>query len=200
VLPGVIEQAIPHEAIKLSNIRKTIARRLTESKQQVPHIYLTVDIQLDCASEAARRAQRRPRKPRREAVVNDLLIKALAAGADRGAGVQRQLRRRPIVKYSRADVSVAVSIPAGLITPIIVGAEPRACRPSRRDEGSRRPRPRRQAAAAGISGRHRSLSQHGHVRHQAVRSVINPPQGMIMAIGAGEKRPYVINDSCRSRP
>jgi pyruvate dehydrogenase E2 component (dihydrolipoamide acetyltransferase) len=47
VLPGVIEQAIPHEAIKLSNIRKTIARRLTESKQQVPHIYLTVDIQLD---------------------------------------------------------------------------------------------------------------------------------------------------------
>src|SRR5206468_9098462 len=47
VLPGVIEQAIPHEAGKLSNIRKTIARRLTESKQQIPHIYLTVDINLD---------------------------------------------------------------------------------------------------------------------------------------------------------
>src|SRR5689334_680464 len=47
VLPGPIEQAIPHEAIKLSNVRKTIARRLTESKQQIPHIYLTVDIQLD---------------------------------------------------------------------------------------------------------------------------------------------------------
>ncbi len=47
VMPGPMEQAIPHEAIKLSNIRKTIARRLTESKQQIPHIYLTVDIQLD---------------------------------------------------------------------------------------------------------------------------------------------------------
>ena len=46
-MPGPMEQAIPHEAIKLSNIRKTIARRLTESKQQIPHIYLTVDIQLD---------------------------------------------------------------------------------------------------------------------------------------------------------
>src|SRR4029079_2917538 len=47
VMPGPMEQAIPHEEVKLSNIRKTIARRLTEAKQQVPHIYLTVDIQLD---------------------------------------------------------------------------------------------------------------------------------------------------------
>ena len=68
VTPGPFEQEIPHEAVKLSNVRKTIARRLTESKQQVPHIYLTVDIQLDALLKLRARAQQGPREPRHQAL------------------------------------------------------------------------------------------------------------------------------------
>src|SRR6185503_16721950 len=79
VLPGPIEQAIPHEAVKLSNIRKTIARRLTESKQQVPHIYLTVDIQLDALLKLRSELNKGLEGRGVKLSVNDLMIKALAA-------------------------------------------------------------------------------------------------------------------------
>src|SRR6185437_9975243 len=78
VLPGPIEQAIPHEAIKLSNVRKTIARRLTESKQQIPHIYLTVDIQLDALLKLRAELNAGLESRGVKLSVNDLLIKALA--------------------------------------------------------------------------------------------------------------------------
>ena len=86
---------IPHEAVKLSNMRKTIARRLTESKQQVPHIYLTVDIQLDALLKLRGELNAGLASRGVKLSVNDMLIKALAAGADRSARMQRQLRRRP---------------------------------------------------------------------------------------------------------
>src|SRR6059058_2334236 len=78
VLPGAIEQAIPHEAVKLSNIRKTIARRLTESKQQIPHIYLTVNINLDALLKLRGELNRGLESRNIKLSVNDLLIKALA--------------------------------------------------------------------------------------------------------------------------
>src|SRR6476646_5526698 len=123
VMPGPIEQAIPHEAIKLSNVRKTIARRLTESKQQIPHIYLTVDIQLDAllklrgelnASLAAREVK---------LSVNDLLIKALAQSLMQVPECNVQFTGHDLVTFKRADISVAVSIPNGLITPVVTGAD-----------------------------------------------------------------------------
>ena len=75
-------------------MRKTIARRLTESKQQVPHIYLTVDIQLDALLKLRAELNAGLESRGIKLSVNDLLIKALAAGADRSARMQRQLRRR----------------------------------------------------------------------------------------------------------
>ena len=89
-LPGPIEQAIPHEAVKLSNIRKTIARRLTESKQQVPHIYLTVDIQLDALLKLRGELNAGPREPRRQAQRQRPADQGARPGADRSARVQRQ--------------------------------------------------------------------------------------------------------------
>ena len=102
-----------------------------------------------------------------------------------------------LLKYSRADISVAVSIPAGLITPIIVGADTKsvsAISTEMKDLAGRAKDGKLQPQR--ISGRHREpVSNMGMYGIKQFEAVINPPQGMIMAIGAGEKRPYVINDS-----
>jgi pyruvate dehydrogenase E2 component (dihydrolipoamide acetyltransferase) len=196
VLPGVIEQAIPHEAIKLSNIRKTIARRLTESKQQIPHIYLTVDIQLDALLKLRGELNAGLESRGVKLSVNDLLIKALAQALIEVPECNVSFAGDQLLKYSRADISVAVSIPAGLITPIIVGADTKSVSAistemkdlaGRAKEGKLQPQEYQGGTA--------SLSNMGMYGIKQFEAVINPPQGMIMAIGAGEKRPYVINDS-----
>jgi len=196
VLPGPMEQAIPHEAIKLSNIRKTIARRLTESKQQIPHIYLTVDIQLDALLKLRGELNTGLESRGVKLSVNDLLIKALAQALIEVPECNVSFAGDQLFKYSRADISVAVSIPAGLITPIIVGADTKSVSAistemkdlaGRAKEGKLQP-PEYQGGTA-------SLSNMGMYGIKNFEAVINPPQGMIMAIGAGEKRPYVINDS-----
>ncbi|HEX8839779.1 MAG TPA: 2-oxo acid dehydrogenase subunit E2, partial [Sphingomicrobium sp.] len=119
VMPGAIEQAIPHEAIKLSNVRKTIARRLSESKQQIPHIYLTVDVQLDALLKLRSELNAGLASRNVKLSVNDLLIKALAQALIAVPECNVAFAGDQMLKYSRADISVAVSVPAGLITPII---------------------------------------------------------------------------------
>jgi pyruvate dehydrogenase E2 component (dihydrolipoamide acetyltransferase) len=196
VLPGPIEQAIPHEAIKLSNIRKTIARRLTESKQQIPHIYLTVDIQLDALLKLRGELNAGLQSRGVKLSVNDLLIKALAQALIEVPECNVSFAGDQLFKYSRADVSVAVSIPAGLITPIIVGADTKsvsAISAEMKDLASRAKEGKLQPTE--YQGGTASLSNMGMYGIKQFEAVINPPQGMIMAIGAGEKRPYVINDS-----
>ena len=196
VLPGPAEQAIPHEAVKLSNMRKTIARRLSESKQQIPHIYLTVDIQLDALLNLRGELNAGLESRGVKLSVNDLLIKALAQALMDVPECNVSFAGDQLFKYSRADVSVAVSIPAGLITPIIVGADTKSVSAistemkdlaGRAKEGKLQPQEYQGGTA--------SLSNMGMYGIKQFEAVINPPQGMIMAIGAGEKRPYVINDS-----
>ncbi|MFL6759225.1 pyruvate dehydrogenase complex dihydrolipoamide acetyltransferase [Sphingomonas sp.] len=196
VMPGPIEQAIPHEAIKLSNIRKTIARRLTEAKQQVPHIYLTVDIQLDALLKLRTELNAGLASRNIKLSVNDLLIKALAQALIEVPECNVAFAGDQMLKYSRADISVAVSIPAGLITPIIVGAEAKSLSAISTEmkelaglarDGKLQPQQYQGGTA--------SISNMGMFGIKQFEAVINPPQGMIMAVGAGEKRPYVINDS-----
>ena len=130
-MPGPIEKEIPHQEVKLSNIRKTIARRLTEAKQQVPHIYLTVDIQLDALLKLRTELNAGLDGRGVKLSVNDLLIKALAQSLIEVPECNVAFAGDHMLKYNRADISVAVSIPAGLITPIIAGAEARVFRQSR---------------------------------------------------------------------
>ena len=196
VLPGPMEEAIPHEAIKLSNMRKTIARRLTESKQQVPHIYLTVDIQLDALLKLRGELNAGLESRGVKLSVNDLLIKALAQALIEVPECNVSFAGDQLFKYSRADISVAVSIPAGLITPIIVGADTKsvsAISTEMKDLAARAKEGKLQPTE--YQGGTASLSNMGMYGIKQFEAVINPPQGMIMAIGAGEKRPYVINDS-----
>jgi pyruvate dehydrogenase E2 component (dihydrolipoamide acetyltransferase) len=196
VMPGPMEQAIPHEAVKLSNIRKTIARRLTEAKQQIPHIYLTLDIQLDALLKLRTELNAGLESRGVKLSVNDLLIKALAQALIEVPECNVSFAGDQLFKYSRADISVAVSIPAGLITPIIAGAEAKSVSAISTEmkelaalarDGKLQPQQYQGGTA--------SLSNMGMYGIKQFEAVINPPQGMIMAIGAGEKRPYVINDS-----
>jgi pyruvate dehydrogenase E2 component (dihydrolipoamide acetyltransferase) len=190
------ETEIPHEAVKLSNMRKTIARRLTEAKSTIPHIYLTVDIRLDALLKL--RAELNSALTARGAKlsVNDLLIKALAVSLKQVPECNVSFTPDNLIKYSRADISVAVSIPGGLITPIIVGADAKGVAAissemhelaSRAKEGKLQPHE--------FQGGTASISNMGMFGIKQFDAVINPPQGMIMAIGAGEKRPYVVDDA-----
>jgi pyruvate dehydrogenase E2 component (dihydrolipoamide acetyltransferase) len=190
------DYGIPHEAVKLSGMRKTIARRLTESKQQVPHIYLTVDIQLDKLLKLRGDLNAGLSGRGVKLSVNDLLIKALGVALMQVPECNVQFAGDQLLKFKRADISVAVSIPGGLITPIITEADGKGVAAistamkdlaSRAKDGKLKPEEYQGGTA--------SLSNMGMFGIKQFEAVINPPQAMIMAIGAGEKRPYVIDDS-----
>ena len=187
---------IPHEVIKLSGMRKTIARRLTESKQQVPHIYLTVDIQLDKLLKLRTELNAGLASRNVKLSVNDLLIKALGVALIQVPECNVQFAGDQMLQFSRADISVAVSIPGGLITPIVTGADSKGVAAisnemkdlaTRAKDGKLKPEEYQGGTA--------SLSNMGMFGIKQFEAVINPPQAMIMAIGAGEKRPFVVDDA-----
>jgi len=185
---------IPYEAEKLNNVRKTIARRLTEAKQTIPHIYLTVDVRLDALLKLRGELNKALEPDGIKLSVNDLLIKALARALIRVPKCNVSFAGDELRKYSRADISVAVAAPSGLITPIVVDAatkgvaqistEMKALADKAR-EGKLMPHEYQGGTA--------SLSNLGMFGIKQFDAVINPPQGMIMAVGAGEQRPYVVD-------
>ncbi|HEY0085833.1 MAG TPA: pyruvate dehydrogenase complex dihydrolipoamide acetyltransferase [Allosphingosinicella sp.] len=187
---------IPHEAAKLSNVRKTIARRLTESKQTVPHIYLTVDIQLDALLKLRGELNGSLEGRGVKLSVNDFMIKALAAALIEVPSCNVMYTGTELVSFKRADISVAVSTPSGLITPIIKDAGSRSLSAISTEMKDLAVRARdNKLKPEEYQGGTASLSNMGMYGIKQFEAVINPPQGMIMAIGAGEKRPYVVNDS-----
>ncbi len=191
-----VDGEIPHEAVKLSNMRKTIARRLTEAKQTIPHIYLTVDIRLDALLKLRSELNAGLESRGIKLSVNDLLIKALAASLIEVPECNVSFAGDQLIKYGRADISVAVSIPGGLITPIIAGADAKsvsAIATEMKDLAGRAKDSKLQPHE--YQGGTASISNMGMYGIRQFDAVINPPQGMIMAIGAGEKRPYVIDDA-----
>jgi pyruvate dehydrogenase E2 component (dihydrolipoamide acetyltransferase) len=187
---------IPHEVVKLSGMRKTIARRLTESKQQVPHIYLTVDIQLDKLLKLRGELNAGLASRKVKLSVNDLLIKALGVALMEVPECNVQFAGDQMLQFTRADISVAVSIPGGLITPIVTDAGTKgvaAISNAMKDLADRAKAGKLQPSE--YQGGTASLSNMGMFGIKQFEAVINPPQAMIMAIGAGEKRPFVIDDS-----
>ena len=187
---------IPHEVVKLSGMRKTIARRLTESKQQVPHIYLTVDVQLDKLLKLRSDLNAGLAGRGVKLSVNDLLIKALGVALVQVPECNVQFAGDQMLQFKRADISVAVSIPGGLITPIVTEADSKsvsAISTAMKDLASRAKDGK--LAPQEYQGGTASLSNMGMFGIKQFEAVINPPQGMIMAIGAGEKRPFVVDDA-----
>jgi pyruvate dehydrogenase E2 component (dihydrolipoamide acetyltransferase) len=186
---------IPHEASKLSNMRKTIARRLTESKQQVPHIYLTVDIRLDALLKLRGELNAGLESRGVKLSVNDMLIKALGVSLMAVPKCNVMFTPDQLISFKRADISVAVSTPAGLITPIVSEADTRSLSSistTMKDLASRARDNKLQPHE--FQGGTASISNMGMFGIKQFEAVINPPQGMILAIGAGEKRPYIVDD------
>ncbi|WP_347303932.1 pyruvate dehydrogenase complex dihydrolipoamide acetyltransferase [Croceibacterium sp. TMG7-5b_MA50] len=187
---------IPHTEDKLSGMRKTIARRLSESKQQVPHIYLTVDIRLDALLKLRGELNGALATQGVKLSVNDMLIKALAKALLAEPKCNVQFAGDKLLSFTRADVSVAVSIPSGLITPIVKDAGSKAISAISTEMKDLAGRAREgKLAPDEYQGGTASLSNMGMYGIKQFEAIINPPQGMIMAIGAGEKRPYVVEDA-----
>jgi len=187
---------IPHVAEKLSSMRRTIARRLTESKQQVPHIYLTVDVRLD-ALLALRGEINAALEPQGiKLSINDLLIKALAKSLEAVPECNVQFAGDQLLKFARADIAVAVSIPNGLITPIVADAGAKSVSSISKEMADLAARAKEgKLAPHEYQGGTASLSNMGMFAIKQFDAVINPPQAMIMAVGAGERRPFVIDDA-----
>ena len=192
-VPAAAPEGVPAETVKLSNMRKTIARRLSESKQTVPHIYLTVDINLDALLKLRGQLNKGIESRGVKLSVNDMLVKAQAAALMEVPAVNVQFAGDTLIQFKRADISVAVSIPGGLITPVVTSADTKSLSAiateikdlaGRAKEGKLKP----EEYAGGTA----SLSNMGMFGIKQFEAIINPPQAMILAIGAGEPRPYVV--------
>ncbi len=191
-----IASDIPHTVEKLGNVRKVIARRLTEAKQSIPHIYLTLDVELDALLKL-RGELNAALEPRGIKVsVNDLVIKALALGLRQVPKCNVSFAGDNLLVYERADISVAVAAPSGLITPIIVGADGKAV-----SQIAAEMKALAEKARAGklqpheYQGGTASLSNLGMFGIKQFDAVINPPQAIILAVGTGEKRALVKGDA-----
>ncbi len=188
------DSGAPYEEEKLSSVRKVIARRLTQSKQTVPHYYLTSEVRLDALLDLRRQLNAELERDGIKLSVNDMLIKALAKALMRVPQCNVSFHGDMMRRYARADISVAVAAPSGLITPIItdanvkslaaISAEMKALADKAR-EGKLQPHEYQGGTA--------SLSNLGMFGIKQFDAVINPPQGMILAVGAGQQQPYVVD-------
>jgi pyruvate dehydrogenase E2 component (dihydrolipoamide acetyltransferase) len=185
---------IPFTTEKLNNVRKVIARRLTEAKQTVPHIYLTVDIRLDALLALRAELNGALAAQGVKLSVNDLMIKALAKALIRVPQCNVSYVGDELRKYSRADISVAVAAPAGLITPIVTDAGAKSISAISAEMAALAAKARAgKLKPHEYQGGTASLSNLGMFGIKQFDAVINPPQAVIMAVGAGELRPAVID-------
>jgi pyruvate dehydrogenase E2 component (dihydrolipoamide acetyltransferase) len=179
----------------LSNVKRVTARRLSEAKQTVPHFYVSVDVELDALLKL--RADLNARSPKEgpgafKLSVNDLLIKACAVTLRRVPKVNASFTEDGIFLYDAVDISVAVSIPDGLITPIIRNADQKGLAGI-----STEARGLIERAKAGrlkpeeFQGGSFSISNMGMYGVRDFAAIINPPQAAILAVASGEQRPVV---------
>lgn len=190
----LLDDRIPHTVEKLSGMRKTIAKRLTQSTQQAPHIYLTVDIRLDKLMALRAELNDALKSQNVKLSVNDMLIKALGKALVAVPECNVTFAGDELIRYSRADISVAVSIPGGLITPIVQDADGRSLSSiatATKDLAERAKSGK--LLPSEYQGGTASISNMGMMGIKQFTAVINPPQSTILAIGAGEQRPYVVD-------
>ena len=182
-----------YELIPHTSMRKTIARRLTQSKQTVPHFYLTVDVELDNLLEV--RKQINANAPEGVKIsVNDFVIKAAAMALIKVPDANAAYTEEGLLKFDSADISVAVAIPGGLITPIIRGAHAKGLAEISAEMADLAKRARDgKLKPMEFTGGTFSISNLGMFGIKQFDAVINPPQGAILAVGAGEPRPVVKN-------
>ncbi|MGB0572064.1 MAG: pyruvate dehydrogenase complex dihydrolipoamide acetyltransferase [Alphaproteobacteria bacterium] len=187
-----VEGDAPYEVLPLSNMRKVIAQRMTTSKQEVPHFYLTVDCEIDRLLEARKNLNARAKDGEFKISVNDMIIKAAAAALIEVPRANAGWSDEGVRLYKRADISVAVAIDDGLITPIVRGAEGKGLKAISAEMQDLAARARdNKLAPEEFQGGTFSISNLGMYGLKQFDAVINQPQGAILAVGAGEQRPVV---------
>jgi pyruvate dehydrogenase E2 component (dihydrolipoamide acetyltransferase) len=193
--PQAVAPVIPaganYEEIPLTGMRKTIARRLVEAKQSIPHIYLTIDCEID--KLLALRAEVNEGREKADKVsVNDFVVKASARSMLKVPAVNASWTDTAMLQYNTVDISIAVAIEGGLITPVVrdadkkglgaVSAEIKMLAGKARD-GKLMPEE--------YQGGGFSISNLGMFGIREFSAIINPPQSAILAVGAGSQRPVV---------
>ncbi len=199
VAPAASAITAPHELVPHSSMRKIIARRLSEAKQQIPHFYLALDIALDALLDLRVTLNAKAPKDGPGAFklsVNDLIIKAAAIALRRVPRVNASFTEDGIAFYRDVDISVAVAIPDGLITPIIRGADQKGLAAISVEMKTLAERARAgKLKPEEYQGGGFSISNLGMYGITAFSAIINPPQSAILAVGAGEKRAVVKGDA-----
>ncbi|AWM87032.1 pyruvate dehydrogenase complex dihydrolipoamide acetyltransferase [Microvirga sp. 17 mud 1-3] len=192
-------EAGTYEEVPLDGMRKTIAKRLVESKQTVPHFYLSLDCELDALMALreqinAAATKDKDGKPAYKLSVNDFVIKALAIALQRVPNANAVWAEDRILKMKHSDVGVAVAIEGGLFTPVIRKAEQKTLTAISAEMKDLAGRARtRRLKPEEYSGGSTAVSNLGMFGIKNFQAVINPPQGTILAVGAGEQRVVVKN-------
>ena len=184
----------PHD-----NMRKTIARRLTEAKQTIPHFYVSADCELDALMALREQINSsapkdRDGKPAFKISVNDFVIKALALALTRVPEANVTWTENAMLKHTHADIGVAVSIPGGLITPIVRAAETKTLSAISAEMKDYAARARaKKLKPEEYQGGTSAVSNLGMFGVKSFQAIVNPPHASILAVGAGEKRVVVKN-------
>ena len=184
-----------HTLVPNTNMRKVIARRLTEAKQSIPHFYVSADIEIDALMKL--RADLNAKSPKDgpaafKLSVNDLVIKAAASALRRVPAANASWTDEAIALYDDVDISVAVATDGGLITPIIRRADEKGVAKISNEMKDLAARARAgKLKPEEFQGGGFSISNLGMYGVKSFSAIINPPQGGILAVGAGEPRPVV---------
>ncbi|MDR2831737.1 MAG: pyruvate dehydrogenase complex dihydrolipoamide acetyltransferase [Rickettsiales bacterium] len=179
--------------VEVSNMRQVIAQRLIKSKQNVPHFYLTVNCQVD--KLISLKNEINSADENNKVTINDLIIKAAAFSMKKFPDINSSWIDNKILRYANIDISIAVALEDGLITPIVKNADKKGILSiskevkdlvSRARSGKLKPEE--------FQGGGFTISNLGMFGIKAFSAIINPPQSCIMAVGASKKQPIVIND------
>ncbi|WP_250778020.1 pyruvate dehydrogenase complex dihydrolipoamide acetyltransferase, partial [Wolbachia pipientis] len=179
--------------VEVSNMRQVIAQRLIESKQNIPHFYLTVDCRVD--KLISLKSEINSADENNKVTINDLIIKAVAFSMKKFPDVNSSWIDDKILRYANIDISIAVALEGGLITPIVKDADKKSVLSiskevkdlvSRARSGKLRPEE--------FQGGGFTISNLGMFGIKTFSAIINPPQSCIMAVGTSKKQPIVINE------
>ncbi|BDG76165.1 pyruvate dehydrogenase complex, E2 component, dihydrolipoamide acetyltransferase [Wolbachia endosymbiont of Culex quinquefasciatus JHB] len=179
--------------VEVSNMRQVIAQRLVESKQNIPHFYLTVDCHVDKLISLKNEVN--SANENNKVTINDLIIKAVAFSMKKFPDINSSWIDTKIVRYSNIDISIAVALEDGLITPIVKNADEKSVLSiskevkdlvNRARSGKLRPEE--------FQGGGFTISNLGMFGIKTFSAIINPPQSCIMAVGASKKQPVVISE------
>jgi pyruvate dehydrogenase E2 component (dihydrolipoamide acetyltransferase) len=185
----------PHEEIPLDGMRRTIAARLVQSKQTIPHFYLSMDVDLDALLTAreqinAAAPKDKDRNPAFKISVNDFIIKALAVALQRVPAANAVWAEDRILRFKHSDVGVAVAIEGGLLTPVIRDAEMKSLTAISAEMKDLAGRAReRKLGPQEYQGGSTAISNLGMYGIREFSAIINPPQASILAVGAAQRRP-----------